>query len=207
VDTMKEKYWEKTTDVELRVVQNRKYSQARKFELQFFGGAISTDPFLSVKNIGASLAYHFNDYWALKAFGFKDLVGDSAATSILEQENAQTPNTNQPKYFVGGEADFVPLYGKFSWLGNAIIYVDTHLDFGFGSTTTETGHDATPFVGLGEQFYINRWSSLNLDYRLMYYRETLDQKGVGQPNFGQPIANRASWNDVITLGISVFGSI
>jgi outer membrane beta-barrel protein len=207
VDTMKEKYWEKTTDVELRVVQNRKYSQARKFELQFFGGAISTDPFLSVKNIGASLAYHFNDYWALKVFGFKDIVGDSAATTILEQENAQTPNTNQPKYFVGGEADFVPLYGKFSLLGNAIIYVDTHLDFGFGSTTTETGHDATPFVGLGEQFYINRWSSLNLDYRLMYYRETLDQKGVGQPNLGQPIANRASWNDVITLGISVFGSI
>jgi outer membrane beta-barrel protein len=209
VDAMKEKYWEKTTDVELRVVQNRRYTQYKKFDLQFFGGTISTDPFLAVKNIGGSIGYHFNDYFALRVLGFKDIVGNSSATTVLEEQNSQTPNTNEPKYFIGGEADFVPLYGKFSLLGNAIVYVDTHLDFGMGTTSTETGHDATPFAGLGEQFYLNRFSSLYIDYRLMYYRETLGEKGTGAglPALGTPIGNRASWNDVITVGISVFGSI
>ena len=207
VDAMKEKYWEKTTDVELRVVQNRRYTQYKKFELQLFGGTISTDPFLAVKNLGGSLSYHFNDYFAAKVLGFKDIVGNSSALSTLQQDNNTTANTNEPKYFIGGEVDFVPLYGKFSLMGNAIVYVDTHIDGGLGETTTQTGHDLTPFLGLGEQFYLNRWSSFNIDYRLMYYRETLDQKTVGQPNLGGPIDNRASWNDVITLGISVFGSI
>ena len=210
VDAMKEKYWERTTDVELRVVQNRKYTQAKKFELQFFGGTIATDSFLSARNIGGALAYHFSDYWAFRILGFKDLVSDSSATTTIEGPPTNVaPNTNDPKYFVGGEVDFVPLYGKFSLLGKAIVYVDTHLDLGFGTTHTETGSDATPFVGLGEQFYLNRWSSLNIDYRLMYYRETLPEKtsGPGLPPLGSPIGNRASWNDVITLGISVFGSI
>ena len=210
VEAMKEKYWEKTTDVELRVVQNRKYSQAKKFEFQVFGGTIATDPFLQVRNVGASLAYHFNDYWAVRFLYFKDLVTNSSATTTIEQPpTSATPNTNEPDYFYGGEVDYVPLYGKFSLMGHAIVYVDTHMDIGMGQTKTETGTNATPYVGLGEQFYLNRWSSLNIDYRLMYYRETLDEKGTGGgvPPLGTPIGNRASWNDVITLGISVFGSI
>jgi outer membrane beta-barrel protein len=209
VDKMKDKYWQRGSDTsEVRVVQNRLYSKARTFELGLYVGSISTDPFLSVKNYGLSLGYHINDYFGLVALGWKESVSPSDALTLLQGPPTNTTaNTNDPKSFVGGELDFVPLYGKLSLVGKAIIYFDTHIDLGAGGTATETGNDFTQFIGLGEQIYLNSWSSLTLDYRLTRYVETLDQKTLGQPGLGASIGNRTDLNDVVTIGISFFGHI
>jgi outer membrane beta-barrel protein len=208
VDKMKEKYWNKgNEDMEVRVVQNRLYSKAHTFELGLFVGSIATDPFLSVKNYGASLGYHLSDYFGIVLLGWKDSVQPSSALTLLQGPPTNTTaNTNDPNYFIGGELDFVPLYGKLSLVGKSIIYFDTHLDLGCGDTSTETGKYITPFVGIGEQIYLNGWSSLMLDYRLAGYHEQLVQKTAG-PGQGSVLGGRTTLNDVITVGVSFFGHI
>jgi outer membrane beta-barrel protein len=149
VDKIKEKYWQKGNDVEVSVIQNRLYSKAHTFELGVYVGSISTDPFLSVKNYGLSLGYHINDYFGIVALAWKESVSPSSALTLLQSSENTTANTNDPKSFWGGELDFVPLYGKLSLVGKAIIYFDTHVDAGAGETSTETGNYLTPFIGIG----------------------------------------------------------
>src|SRR5690242_309182 len=96
VDKLKERYWAKGEDSELRVVQNRLYSKAQKFEMGLFTGVVSTDPFLSVHNFGGSLAYHVSDFFGVAAIAWRDVVHPSAALSTLEQDKSITANTNYP---------------------------------------------------------------------------------------------------------------
>src|SRR4051794_11259253 len=71
VDKLKEKYWAKGDESELRVVQNRLYTKSLKLELGLFAGSISTDPFLKVQNAGLSLGFHFSDFWAITALAWR----------------------------------------------------------------------------------------------------------------------------------------
>jgi outer membrane beta-barrel protein len=209
IDKVKERYWGKGRDTELRVVQNRLYSKAQKFELGVFGGFVSTDPFLSVKNYGASLGYHFNDYIAVAALFWKDSVSNSAAVAALQQDsnNTNTADTNYPSTFVGAEVDYTPLYGKLSLVGKQIVYFDTHVDGGLGTTSTQTGSDLTEFIGLGEEFYLSQWSSFRIDYRLTHYTENVPTKTIGSNAPGAIVASRTNWSDVVTLGFTFFSSL
>src|SRR4051812_5711745 len=74
VESIKEKYWARGDESELGVVQNRLYSKEHKFEFGVFGGSVSTDPFLSVHALGASMAYHFTEYFAAQIEGWHDFV-------------------------------------------------------------------------------------------------------------------------------------
>ena len=84
VDNLKEKYWAKGDESELKVVQNRTYTKAHKFELGVFGGWTTTDPFLSVQNIGGSVGFHISEYFAIEAVGWKSFVSNSAALDTLQ---------------------------------------------------------------------------------------------------------------------------
>lgn len=207
IDQVKERYWDRGRETELRVVQNRLYSQAEKFELGLFGGFVSTDPFLSVHNLGMSLAYHFNETYSVTVFGWKYFVSNSSALDMLEATKSVTANTNKPSSFIGGQFDFVPIYGKLSLLGTSIIYFDTRLDAGAGVINTETGKNIAPFVGIGEQIYLNKFSSLRLDYRLMEYHEDIRQKTYGSADLGAIVQSKTQWDNVITIGFSVFGKL
>lgn len=207
IDQVKERYWDRGRETELRVVQNRLYSQANKVEFGLFGGFVSSDPFLSEHNFGLSLAYHFNDMFAVTAFGWKYFVSNSSALDTLEGSKNVTANTNKPSSFYGAEFDYVPIYGKLSLVGSSIIYFDLHVDIGAGAISTETGKNIAPFIGLGEQIYLNKFSSLRLDYRLMKYNEDIAQKTYGSPDLGSIVASKTQWDNVITIGFSVFGKL
>src|ERR1035437_7106597 len=66
-----EKYWAEGKETELGVVQNRKYTTAKKIELGLLLGTISTDPFLSVHHIGGSVGYHFSPYTSVHLTSWK----------------------------------------------------------------------------------------------------------------------------------------
>jgi outer membrane beta-barrel protein len=200
VDTIKERYWARGESSELGVVQNRLYSKERKFELGTFGGVISTDPFLSVKNTGATLGYHFSEYLALHAVGWKSFVGPSTALTTFEQTIQATTNFNAPRSFFGLEGMASILYGKLSLVGKSIIYYDFHFTAGMGATWTESGTYATPNFGVGQQIYLSKAASLRVDYRLMHYREKIIEKVI-TPKLGQVVGERANWSNVVTVGV------
>jgi outer membrane beta-barrel protein len=204
VENIKEKYWARGDESELGVVQNRLYSKARKFELGVFGGFMTSDPFLSVKGLGASLGYHFSEVWAFHVVGWKSYASSSSALETLVA-GGKKANTNIPRSYVGGEFAASILYGKLSLIGKKIIYYDMHLLGGAGATSTENGTYFTPHIGIGQQIYLNQWSSIRVDYRMMRYDERIKEKET-TPILGQDVGGRTNWTNAITIGVDfLFG--
>ena len=125
VDAIKEKYWTRGDENELRVVQNRLYSKARKLELGVSYGSSSSDPFLTTSQVGGSLGYFLSEYVGIEFFGWKAMASESdAGTDLRKQTKAQSstgtevaPNTNKQQSFLGGQLRISPLYGKLSLVG------------------------------------------------------------------------------------------
>jgi outer membrane beta-barrel protein len=201
VDSIKEKYWARGNETELGVVQNRTYSKAKRVEFGLLGGILFSDPFLSVQTAGASLGYHFNEYFGVQLLGLRHFASSSAALKTFEEAQGATTNTNKPSGYYGLEAAGSVLYGKLSVLGKRIIYYDLHLLGSTGLTVTETGKYFTPAVGIGQRFYLTKLLSLRVDYRLQYYHETFYEKQI-ITKIGQPAGERDNVSHVITLGIS-----
>ena len=203
VEAIKEKYWARGEESELGVVQNRLYSKAKRWEVGAFGGLVFSDPFLSIKNYGGSLGYHFTEYFAFRGMYWQTSVSPSSAKQAFNQAVQGETNSNPPESYFGGEAQWSFLYGKLSLVGKSIVYYDMYLLGGMGMTNTENGNYFTPHIGLGQQVYLSKYAALRLDYRYMTYKEEIIEKVVPSRR-GQ--SNGFHWNstNVITLGISFF---
>lgn len=202
VENIKEKYWARGDESELGVVQNRLYSKARKLNLGLFGGFLSSDPFLSTRSLGGRLGFHFNETWSLHAMAWKSSTSGSSALEALEASGKKA-NTNPAKSYAGGEVAASVLYGKLSLLGKKILYYDMHVLAGAGATATETGTNGTYHGGIGQQVFLTKWSSLRLDYRVMYYTEEIREKEI-LARLGQSNGTRGNWTHAITLGFDFF---
>lgn len=197
-----EKYWAEGKETELGVVQNRKYTTAKKMEVALLMGTISTDPFLSVHSLGGSLGYHFSPYTSVHFTAWKSLVTSSDALKTFEAETSNTVNTNKPLAYYGTEVKQNFLYGKASIFGKMIIYVDLFVMAGIGVTQTESGSYFTPSLGLGQKIYLNERMSINLDYRIMRYNERILSKNPA--TLGNPVGERSNTTDAVSLGLSFF---
>lgn len=206
VDAIKQRYWARGEETELGVVQNRLYSKAGKFQFGLLGGVISSDPFLNITALGGTFGYHFSEYFGLNFIWMRTLVSPSSALRTFEENRGATANTNNPEWYAGGELTGSLLYGKLSLIGKAIIYYDMHLSAGAGATKTESGTYLTPSLGIGQRFYINRFTSIRIDYRMLYYKETILEKEI-PTKLGQPVGTRDNFNNTITLGVDFIFSI
>lgn len=206
VDKIKEKYWARGDESELGVVQNRVYSKEHKLEVGTFVGLLSSDPFLDVTNVGASIGYHLSETFSGHLLGWKSLVSPSSALKLLQEPVGTgglgtTANTNKPKFFLGAEGQASVLYGKLSVLGKAIIYYDFHFNGGLGMTGTESGSYLTPFIGLGQKVYLSKNIALSVDYRIMRYNENIVEK-ILPTKIGQVVGQRDNWSHSVNLGVS-----
>lgn len=201
VDSIKEKYWARGNEAELGVVQNRIYTKAKLFELGVLGGIQISDPFLSTKQFGLSLGYHFTEFVAVHAFAWKSWSSPSAALDTM-RSRGQEANINPIEAYYGAELAGSILYGKLSLMGKAIIHYDMHLLGGLGITKTESGACLTPHVGLGQQIYLSKRTSLKIDYRMMAYNEKILEKVV-TPLLYREQGSRMNYTNAITFGISI----
>lgn len=201
MEALKKRYWSRNDEAEQQVVQHRLFTKARRLELGVFGGSVGTDPFLSVKNVGFSLGYHFSEYLGAHLMGWKFFTSPSSASDdFTRSQPGLAADTNFPEFYYGGEMSFSPIYGKLSLLGAAIIYYDLHLMGGVGMTDTESGNYFTAHLGIGQQFYLSRYFALKVGYRLMRNSEwTLYKTGTSK---GQRHIERTNYSNVITVGIS-----
>lgn len=205
ISAIKEKYWARGNETEMGVIQNRLYSKSGKFQLGVTGGVVYSDPFLSIQNVGGNVGYHLTEYIAFEVLALKYLSGPSAALEIFKKFRGATANTNMPIRYYGAEFVGSLLYGKLSLVGKSIIYYDFHLLAGGGMTETESGKSATAAPGLGQRFYISRFLSMRMDYRLMFYNEIIVEKEI-PTKLGQPLGERMNWSHTINLGVDfMFG--
>lgn len=202
LEKITQKYWAEGKETELGVVQNRKYTTAKKVEIALLFGTLSTDPFLSVHHLGGSLGYHFSPYTSIHFTSWKSFVNSSDALKTFEAETTASVNTNKPIAYYGTEVKQNFLYGKASIFGKMIIYVDLFVLGGVGITKTESGNYFTPTLGLGQKIYLNERMSINLDYRIMRYNETILSKNSA--TLGQAVGERSNTTDAVSLGLSLF---
>lgn len=167
------------------------------------GSNISGDPFLRIYTLGASLGYHFTEYFSAHVFGAKAFVSPSSALSTLQNDLQTTTNTNPLKFLYGAEVRGSLLYGKLSLVGEIILYLDAYLVAGGEMIGTTSGNNPAPFVGIGSQIHVSQLFSLNLDYRFMAYSEKIIGQVPGvNGNLGQDLGNRTNTSGMVTLGIS-----
>jgi outer membrane beta-barrel protein len=200
VEAVKERYWSKMDDSETGVVQNRLYTKSGKLELGLFGGSIDADPFLDVFTVGGSVGYHFNEFFAVHALGWKSYSSPSSAYDRIP--GGVGTSTNELNAFYGAELAWSPIYGKLSVLGKSIVYYDFHLLGGAGITSSQTGNYLTGIIGVGQQIYLGERVSLKVDYRLMPFREDIVDEISAGGTRGQVIQNRTTMSNVFTLGLT-----
>ncbi len=205
VDNVKEAYWNRTSDGDIEVVQNRQYSKKGRLSLLAAIGTVSTDPFLTVQSAGGALSYHFSETLAVAAIYKKYFVSNSGDLDELQAGlitcAPSTANTNRPNSFRGGELEYSPLYGKISLSGSSIVHYDAHFLFGLGMTDTESGKYLTPSIGFGPQFYLSKTIALRLDYRMAVFKETIRERVL---NTRQIAGERTNFSHQVAFGIEAF---
>lgn len=203
VDKIKQRYWSRGDESDMGVVQNRLYSKAGKFEISGFGGVVNSDPFLTTYSLGATVGYHFNEYLGVDAIAWRSLWSPSSALTTLRNTGPGVDaNINPQNGLVGGELEWSVLYGKLSLLGQAIIHYDLHLLGGAGMTSTANGNYVTGIAGIGQQFYLNQFTTLNVDFRLTPYQEDIINHVVSGPTYNQVTGQQMNWSNMITVGLS-----
>lgn len=204
VQSVKSTYWNRNSDGDVEVVQNRLYTKSGRISLQPTFGTVSSDPFLSVKSGALSLGYHFSESFGIQVVGRKYFVSKSSYQKELEEGltagASARANVNAPKSYLGGEILWSPLYGKIS-LGGGITHYDMHVFVGAGVTDTETGKLFTPSIGLGPQFYLGKSVALNVDYRLSHYKETIPEQVLKSKTTA---GERDNFSHQFTLGMTLY---
>jgi outer membrane beta-barrel protein len=205
VEKIKEKYWARGNETEMGVVQNRLYPKFHRFEIGFLGGNLSGDPFLTTLNAGFSTGFHFSEFLGVHVQYWQAFVSPSSALTTLQNDLNTTTNTNEVRRYLGGDLRASVLYGKLSLLGAAILYFDAYFSLGAGRITTESGNSLLLSVGIGQQIHLSRVFSVNLDYKVVRYREDIIGKISGTDgNLGEYIATRNNLSALFTIGFSVF---
>ncbi len=195
-------YLSQGDSADVQVVQQRLYSKSGRLEIGIFGGNVGGDPFLSERILGAHLGFHFNETFSLSVLGWKDSVNPSSAADSFEKANGFVVNTNIPKSFLGAELGITPIYGKLSLFNRMILHFDTHFVGGVGTRSSESGTSIAPFLGIGQQLFLNRYLSLRIDYRLLYFKEDIPEKANSA--LGPTADTRRAFAGAFTLGFSAF---
>lgn len=189
---------------EIDVVQNRRYTNANRLELGGFFGFSAPDPFLSVKNAGGSIGYHFNTFYSLHFLYWKYLVSDSTAAESFARSNfGAKAATNPPKSFMAAQLNGNLIYGKLSVIGKVIIYFDLFVFGGAGIHSAQNGNSIAPFIGIGQRVHLDKHLGIRLDYRLMRYSENVVSLVDVSTGETQTVP-RTTMQESVNLGLSYF---
>jgi outer membrane beta-barrel protein len=204
IKKVSQKYINNQYEVEMNVIQNRQFSKANRFEFNVMGLSVNSDLFLTTYSVGASLGYHFSEYWGVRAVYWKDFSSTNNAykTFVEKIGGGSSPNPVEPNSYMGAELKFSPFYGKLSFLKKSIVYYDFYALAGLGLRKMEYNNALAPTFGLGQQFFISKFFSLFMEYRMMYFKQVVKDEGTTSPTFGQELGSPSSFVNNFSFGFS-----
>ncbi len=179
------------SDHKVLIIQDRKYTKAKKFDIGLHGGLHSASPFYTSISYGGTLGYHFNEYFAAEGFYNTSSNSKTADAKQIDQFLAEsgfssTKEYQRPLSFAGFGLMWSPIYGKFAFFRKSIIHFDIFAEAGASVIKIKTnlnetgsavdaargGRDQTRWgslVGVGTRVFISdRWS-LRFDVRNNIY--------------------------------------
>ena len=197
VQSMKRRYWTVGNEDLMDVVQNRRYTKKGRWETALRYGFWSDDAFQDQKTIGLSLGYHINEFLSLHGFYSSISASNNQAYKSAGEATGGLvyPVVNPGKSVMGAEARGSLIYGKLSLFGNKIIYYDFNTALGLSQHTAKEGSSIGYFLGLGQQFFLNRTWFVGIDWRLLWHTDKFNKP---------PLTQRSLTTSWIQLGVGVF---
>ncbi|MEL6183549.1 MAG: outer membrane beta-barrel domain-containing protein [Myxococcota bacterium] len=192
----------------IQAVERKVFLKRRRFEIHPFVGLDINDAFFQHFFVGAAVAYHTADSFAVELRGGA-AVGEIEKGSVRQVRVGLDSIPFEPPSLVAHadiDAVWAPLYGKLSLFGESILHFDTFVTGGIGVFITESGAIRDPVtgvlpestidvnpafnVGIGQRYFINEWLVFRVDIRNYSYIET---------------ARQSDLQNVMVLGLAISG--
>jgi outer membrane beta-barrel protein len=124
----------------IQTFQRKDFMKIGRYEASPHLGFVTNDPFINRYLIGAAFAYHVTEIFGVEVSGtfsptFGDLDRKAITTQIIE-ENQVTPDISRIQFYVNGNFQFSPIYGKVAIGSGKIIVFDLFGVFGTGVVNT-----------------------------------------------------------------------
>ncbi len=197
-------------DKKIYVVQNRKYTKAKKIELVAGGGIGIGEPYRKTTTFMPRLIAYFNEHWGIEGIAGFNSNSENDNFSNLKQVSSQVPTVRDVQQFFGGSVVWLPFYGKLNTF-NQLFYFDWYLEAGLSNVKSEidlnTSATGMPLIkedtytgihwGTGMKFFVNRHVGVRLDYLSLYYKAPLALAGTVDEGVKDSFNN-----NYFTLGVS-----
>jgi outer membrane beta-barrel protein len=152
----------------VKAVQRKGFLKRHRFEVGLSLPGTVNDAFYEKIGIGAKVAYHLEDSFALSVRGatFTPLRSTHVREGQLAFQSQLLASQVNKLAMVDGV--WSPVYGKIAWLGSRIVHFDVYLLAGVGGVWSATSsaprsegpHIATD-VGGGLRFYPKDWLAID----------------------------------------------
>ncbi len=215
--SLEKKYWS-AKDTDFSVVENRKYTKAKKFALSMLVGPIINDPYNTGYNYEMKLNYYFSERYGVEFFDDKaDLRDSQTTTDFYNQYNHIRPDFNRDMNFVGVGFNWVPFYAKMSVLGMKIIYLDMQFTPFIGIETYKQLEDAavkSPIKNsfaygfdIVQYFYFSKHFAIQADLQNRYFQQDIVSYGnVLNPSDPPGVLERSNTGNTTNflMGVTYF---
>jgi outer membrane beta-barrel protein len=192
----------------IKSVSNRMFVKSGRMELTVLPlTSISlNDAFYQKYGMGAGIAYHISEAFAIQAlltYTLEPLNVDTGnATYHGSKLSTDIPYAGKRNFLVGADFCWSPVYGKVSLAAEYVMHFDTYLMGGIGGIGGEL-KDSTNFgfagsFGLGIRLFFNRTFALKLELKdYMVFNDKVSIKDL-------PAKSDVQHQLLFNLGLSIF---
>lgn len=125
----------------IQTFQRKDFLKIGRYEAAPHIGFVTNDPFINRYLVGGSFAYHVTEIFGVELSGtFSPTFGTLDYKGITKQiigENEVTPDISRIQFYVNGNFQFSPIYGKVALGAGRIIGFDLFGVFGTGVVNTK----------------------------------------------------------------------
>lgn len=192
---------EKASDkkgAEIRVVQQNPFIKAMRLEIEPTFNLPINETITQHVGAGVQVRFHIKEWVAVGA----DYMWFHGWTTDVVNKIGEYNGVPEPRFldfYAGAHVQFVPVHGKFLWLGKygRPVYWDLTVTAGGGAFRTTDmekygTYHGSGNIGMGIRLAVTQWLTVNAEVRDYMYMETYAREDSFVNNF------------VFTLGLGVF---
>lgn len=161
----------------IRVIQQRPFLHALRFELQLMGGIGLADKMHRHVHAAAQGRFHIDEQWSI-GLGYNHYWHfDTALMGKLTDDYELYPERSKRHFSGTIDVGFSPIFGKFSAFDSGLVHFDLYVTLGGGVTQTTRSADIKPLgqFGVGWRLIINKWFTFVVEFKDQIYVENFNR--------------------------------
>lgn len=184
---------------DIAVIQRRFLPKTGRFEAAGMAMGSVNNPFFSNLGVGLRGSYFLTEKHGIELqYYFLSNSERSVTKSLRENRNVETKSLTTPKSYMGAAYKWNPIYGKMTWLNQAIVPFDLFFTVGGGLTKTDLGNqEATFHIGTGQVFALSKAMAFRWDISWNLYQAEAESSS------GEKITNNQD-DLFLMLGMSFY---